>query len=306
MITAKDIRESTFSRAARGYKVDEIDEYLEKVADSVQRLEEENKTLIKKMEILASKVQEYREDEDNIRAALVTAQRSADAIVREAKQSVEGSVSEANAKAKTILDDAKSEADRIISEARTSAEVLVDETKKKASAVLIEAKAKAENIVTEAIEGSRKETENYEMMKKKALEFRSAILQLYKEQFEIIKEGRFVQSKGDENIESSERPVKPVFEQNPTAENRQENSRPQAEVKAEEKKPEEAEDFKVESGEEPEKAEDNIPDGFKIGGVKPENEKFKNLKFGDDYDISKDNDDEDDGQVKTGFFRKKM
>lgn len=305
MITAKDIRESTFSRAARGYKVDEIDEYLEKVAESVERLEGENKTLVKKMEILASKVQEYREDEDNIRAALVTAQRSADAIVREAKQSVEGSVSEANAKAKTILDDAKSEADRIISEARTSAEALVDETKKKASAVLIEAKAKAENIVTEAIEGSRKETENYEMMKKKALEFRSAILQLYKEQFEIIKEGRFVQPKGDENIESSDKPVKPVFEQNPTAENRQENSLPQTEAK-EEKKPEEAEDFKVENREEPEKAEDNIPDGFKIGGVKPENEKFKNLKFGDDYDISKDNDDEDDGQVKTGFFRKKM
>lgn len=305
MITAKDIRESTFSRAARGYKVDEIDEYLEKVADSVERLEGENKTLVKKMEILASKIQEYREDEDNIRAALVTAQRSADAIVREAKQSVEGSVSEANAKAKTILDDAKSEADRIISEARTSAEALVDETKKKASAVLIEAKAKAENIVTEAIEGSRKETENYEMMKKKALEFRSAILQLYKEQFEIIKEGRFVQPKGDENIESSDKPVKPVFEQNPTAENRQENSLPQTEAK-EEKKPEEAEDFKVENREEPEKTEDSITDGFKIGGVKPENEKFKNLKFGDDYDISKDNDDEDDGQVKTGFFRKKM
>ena len=305
MITAKDIRESTFSRAARGYKVDEIDEYLEKVADSVERLEGENKTLVKKMEILASKIQEYREDEDNIRAALVTAQRSADAIVREAKQSVEGSVSEANAKAKTILDDAKSEADRIISEARTSAEALVDETKKKASAVLIEAKAKAENIVTEAIEGSRKETENYEMMKTKALEFRSAILQLYKEQFEIIKEGRFVQPKGDENIESSDKPVKPVFEQNPTAENRQENSLPQTEAK-EEKKPEEAEDFKVENREEPEKAEDSITDGFKIGGVKPENEKFKNLKFGDDYDISKDNDDEDDGQVKTGFFRKKM
>ena len=305
MITAKDIRESTFSRAARGYKVDEIDEYLEKVADSVERLEGENKTLVKKMEILASKVQEYREDEDNIRAALVTAQRSADAIVREAKQSVEGSVSEANAKAKTILDDAKSEADRISTEARTSAEALVDETKKKASAVLIEAKAKAENIVTEAIEGSRKETENYEMMKKKALEFRSAILQLYKEQFEIIKEGRFVQPKGDENIESSDKPVKPVFEQNPTAENRQENSLPQTEAK-EEKKPEEAEDFKVENREEPEKAEDSITDGFKIGGVKPENEKFKNLKFGDDYDISKDNDDEDDGQVKTGFFRKKM
>ena len=92
---------------------------------------------------------------------------------------------------------------------------------------------------------------------------------------------------------------------NPTAENRQENSRPQTEAK-EEKKPEDTDDFKVENREEPEKAEDSITDGFKIGGVKPENEKFKNLKFGDDYDISKDNDDEDDGQVKTGFFRKKM
>ena len=38
MITAKDIRESTFSRAARGYKVDEIDEYLELVADLVEKL----------------------------------------------------------------------------------------------------------------------------------------------------------------------------------------------------------------------------------------------------------------------------
>ena len=52
MITAKDIRESTFSRAARGYKVDEIDEYLEKVADSVEKLTEENKTLVKKKELL--------------------------------------------------------------------------------------------------------------------------------------------------------------------------------------------------------------------------------------------------------------
>ena len=84
MITAKEVRESVFSRSARGYKVSEIDDFLEDVAVSIEQLCSENESLLKKMELLAAKVQEYREDEDNIRAALLTAQRSADQIVREA------------------------------------------------------------------------------------------------------------------------------------------------------------------------------------------------------------------------------
>ncbi len=283
MITAKDIRESTFSRAARGYKVDEIDEYLEKVADSVEKLTEENKTLVKKMEILASKVQEYREDEDNIRAALITAQRSADAIVKEAKRSVEGSVAEAETKAKAIVDDANSEASKILSDARTSAESLVEETKKKASAVLAEAKNKAETMVTEAREGSRKETENFELMKRKALEFRSALLQLYKEQFEIIKDGKFIQQpKADESIDSVEKPSAlhpPIYIRNPYR------------------------DESNESEEQP--SSENISDGFKIGGMNADGDKFKNLKFGDDYDVSKDEEEDEDDGAKTGIFRRK-
>ncbi len=296
MITAKDIRESTFSRAARGYKVDEIDEYLEKVADSVEKLTEENKTLVKKMEILASKVQEYREDEDNIRAALITAQRSADAIVKEAKRSVEGSVAEAETKAKAIVDDANSEASKILSDARTSAESLVEETKKKASAVLAEAKNKAETMVTEAREGSRKETENFELMKRKALEFRSALLQLYKEQFEIIKDGKFIQQpKADESIDSVEKPSE-------SAEKTEEQPE-KAEKKVEEKPAEK--EFKVENESEEQPSSENISDGFKIGGMNADGDKFKNLKFGDDYDVSKDEEEDEDDGAKTGIFRRK-
>lgn len=95
MLTAKEVRESTFSRSARGYRVDEIDEYLENVADTIEKLTEENRSLVKKIEILAAKVQEYREDEDSIRAALVTAQRSADSIIKEANSSVEGQLAQA-------------------------------------------------------------------------------------------------------------------------------------------------------------------------------------------------------------------
>lgn len=50
--------------------------------------------------------------------------------------------------------------------------------------------------------------------------------------------------------------------------------------------------------------EQSISDGFKISAASAEN-KFSDLKFGDDYDISKDNDDDDDSGKKVGFFRRK-
>lgn len=380
MLTAKEVRESTFSRSARGYRVDEIDEYLENVADTIEKLTEENRSLVKKIEILAAKVQEYREDEDSIRAALVTAQRSADSIIKEANSSVEGQLAQAKQDADAITQNAQNEADSVIakanaeaeaalSQARLKAETLVEETKKKAASVLLEAKTKADSMISDAREGSRAETEKFELMKKKALEFRSALLQLYKEQFEIIKDGKFIREKTDESLKADEavncaeeetavpfdRPAdgKPEREEaqseKQTTEQKTEQSdeplkdnfaniddrkaaeedtehpvdkvdeptasritRPEAQTVTDkaDKADETAENASSseqgnangESGRKGEKQ--SISDGFKISAAPAEN-KFSDLKFGDDYDISKDNDDDDDSGKKVGFFRRK-
>ncbi len=380
MLTAKEVRESTFSRSARGYRVDEIDEYLENVADTIEKLTEENRSLVKKIEILAAKVQEYREDEDSIRAALVTAQRSADSIIKEANSSVEGQLAQAKQDADAITQNAQNKADSVIakanaeaeaalSQARLKAETLVEETKKKAASVLLEAKTKADSMISDAREGSRAETERFELMKKKALEFRSALLQLYKEQFEIIKDGKFIREKTDESlkadeavncaeeetavpfdrpadgkpereeaqsdkqtteqkIEQSDEPLKDNFadiddrkaaeedtehpadkENEPTASR---ITRPEAQTVTDkaDKADETAENASSSEqgnadGESGRKGEEqSVSDGFKISAAPAEN-KFSDLKFGDDYDISKDNDDDDDSGKKVGFFRRK-
>lgn len=383
MLTAKEVRESTFSRSARGYRVDEIDEYLENVADTIEKLTEENRSLVKKIEILAAKVQEYREDEDSIRAALVTAQRSADSIIKEANSSVEGQLAQAKQDADAITQNAQSEADSVIakanaeaeatlSEARLKAETLVDETKKKAASVLLEAKTKADSMISDAREGSRAETEKFELMKKKALEFRSALLQLYKEQFEIIKDGKFIREKTDESLKADEavncaeeetavpfdRPAdgKPEREEaqseKQTTEQKTEQSdeplkdnfadiddrkaaeegtehpadkgdgptasritRPEAQTVTDKADKADKADETAENASSSEQGNANgesgrkgegqsISDGFKISAAPAEN-KFSDLKFGDDYDISKDTDDDDDSGKKVGFFRRK-
>lgn len=380
MLTAKEVRESTFSRSARGYRVDEIDEYLENVADTIEKLTEENRSLVKKIEILAAKVQEYREDEDSIRAALVTAQRSADSIIKEANSSVEGQLAQAKQDADAITQNAQNKADSVIakanaeaeaalSQARLKAETLVEETKKKAASVLLEAKTKADSMISDAREGSRAETEKFELMKKKALEFRSALLQLYKEQFEIIKDGKFIREKTDESLkadeavncaeeetavpfdrpadgkpereeaqsdkqtteqktEQSDKPLKENFadiDDRKAAEEDTEHpadkvdeptasriTRPEAQTVTDkaDKADETAENASSSEqgnadGESGRKGEEqSISDGFIISAAPAEN-KFSDLKFGDDYDISKDTDDDDDSGKKVGFFRRK-
>ena len=378
MLTAKEVRESTFSRSARGYRVDEIDEYLERVADTIEKLTEENRSLVKKIEILAAKVQEYREDEDSIRAALVTAQRSADSIIKEANSSVEGQLARAKQEADAITEKAQSEAEATLSQARLKAETLVEETKKKAASILIEAKTKADSMLSDAKEGSRAETEKFELMKKKALDFRSALLQLYKEQFEIIKDGRFIKEKADESLKTDdinegaeEQTTVPFDEAAALAENKAAKTDEQAadgadgraighlndepaepsdgkpaDIKAvqssepsAEKNPETDAIFdahsadgqttadnsdgtdntagtdvtseKAISSEQGEAAskdgsgdgDKGISNGFKINASPAEN-KFSDLKFGDDYDISKDTDG-DGGERKVGFFGRK-
>lgn len=90
-----------------GYKTAEVDPFIDKCADTVEALLREKAELTKKLEVLADKLVEYRNDEDNIRTALLSAQRLGDTVVREA-----------NHKAGLILEDANIKAEKITSVAK--------------------------------------------------------------------------------------------------------------------------------------------------------------------------------------------
>ena len=66
MIASDDVRRVTFDRAMRGYRCEDVDDYLRQVADSIDSLAAENDDLQKKLVILAQRIDQYRADEDTL------------------------------------------------------------------------------------------------------------------------------------------------------------------------------------------------------------------------------------------------
>lgn len=106
MMTAKDIRELRFEKAAWGYRPEDIDEFLGKLEATFQEIDNEREDANHKIQLLADKVREYMKDEDAIKDAWVGAQKEGHRIL-----------SDANEKADQIISKAKEEAARMIDEA---------------------------------------------------------------------------------------------------------------------------------------------------------------------------------------------
>ena len=116
-MTMEDIRNVTFERVGRhGYQADEVDVFLKEVMDYVRQLQKELEDSQQKMKVLAAKVEEYRNDEESIREALLGAQKLGKSVV-----------AEANAKAEQIATKASQEAEAALSSARLEAASLKNE-----------------------------------------------------------------------------------------------------------------------------------------------------------------------------------
>ncbi len=110
MITLEDIANATFRKAKiGGYNPEDVNEFLDQVQESFSQLQKEKMELVRKLEILAKKVEEYREEEESIRNTLFSAQKLADASVREAKHKSEVILKDASAKAEKIVNNAQAQ-----------------------------------------------------------------------------------------------------------------------------------------------------------------------------------------------------
>ena len=114
MISAKEIHELRFEKAAFGYKQEDIDEFLTQLEQEVEIAEQEMADSNEKIQVLADKVREYMRDEDALKDALLGAQREGHRII-----------AEANAKADGIIADAKKRADAMMDEVTVKHEALL-------------------------------------------------------------------------------------------------------------------------------------------------------------------------------------
>ena len=99
MISSEDVRRVTFEKSMRGYRCDDVDDYLKQVAESMEALSAQNDDLQKKLVVLAQRIDQYRAEEDTLRTTMINAQRLGENVIREAKQKAAEIIRAANMKA---------------------------------------------------------------------------------------------------------------------------------------------------------------------------------------------------------------
>ena len=106
MLTPHDIEEYPLPKVLGGYKCEAVDELLDTIAADLQKLYDENLEKTKKMNVLVEKITEYRQDEADLKKAMIQAQRLVADSTAEATAKAEEIINEANAKAEEIIQNA--------------------------------------------------------------------------------------------------------------------------------------------------------------------------------------------------------
>ena len=113
MLTIDEIREVSFRRAGKnGYNAADVDEFIDDVTDTVEQLLAEKNDCLRKMDILANKIEQYREDEETVRNALLTSQKLSDTKIREAQDKADYLIKSAERKSRAILTEAEMATER--------------------------------------------------------------------------------------------------------------------------------------------------------------------------------------------------
>lgn len=107
MLTPNDIANKKFEKGMGGYKVNDVEAFMSQVSDTVIALLKEKAELENKLETLADKLQEYRQDEESLRTALLGAQKLGDGVIRESKTKAEIIMRDATIKAERMVENAQ-------------------------------------------------------------------------------------------------------------------------------------------------------------------------------------------------------
>lgn len=123
-LTPLDISNKEFSKALRGYDIDQVNEFLDHVIKDFEALIKENKQLQDKIASLEDKASHFTKLEENLTKSIMVAQETSEEVRTNAKK-----------EAKLIIREAEKNADRIINEAvmkAHKAQMDVEELKKQA------------------------------------------------------------------------------------------------------------------------------------------------------------------------------
>lgn len=107
MLSIEEVKNVSFRRAnLGGYRAEDVDAFIEDVVATLEQNRRDKVELVKKLDILAKRIEQYRKDEESVRGALINAEKVKESAVKESNEKADNIIKEAQAKAKQIVYDA--------------------------------------------------------------------------------------------------------------------------------------------------------------------------------------------------------
>ena len=201
MLNPDKIKEKEFQTTGRGsYRADDVDSFLAEVSSSYEQMFKENGELVKKISLLANKVEEYKKDENSLKEALLAAQKLADKIVADAKEKIKSDLADAQDKVDGMLSSAKGEAADIVAKAKKQADEILGTVNRKVT----------------------QESLAFDMLQKESSDFRSKLISMYKEHLNLINDLPALAEEKLAEIEKKEAALAPKEDEKPEVEPEQE------------------------------------------------------------------------------------
>lgn len=208
MISSKELKKLDFAINPNGYDANEVDSVIAQAADTIDAYQKESEELYHKLEVLATKIEEYRSEENAIKTALVTAEKMAEKIKKESSETASALITRSQEEAEKTMSEANAEADKIVSNARSYTSKLINDKTNEANDIIADAQNKANEAINSAkivaqdildqakqisddlISKSKAEKEAYEILtntiKNDAKLFIEKIKALYNEEIEAL------------------------------------------------------------------------------------------------------------------------
>lgn len=167
MLTPQDVHSVQFEKSFRGYRIEEVDRFLDRIeeqlksnAEELDRLQQQVQQLQSENQRLAKETEDYRADGEIMKSALINAQRIGENVIREANQKAEEIIHKANIRSDDIIRDAND--------------------------LLQKATDRADEIVREASDQRMLEEREYERVRLEVTRFKADVLNLYRSHVESL------------------------------------------------------------------------------------------------------------------------
>jgi len=109
IVTAQDIQSQQFHIRFRGFDVEEVDDFLEKIATSFQAMSEENSRLKERLESLEKDLATYQNQQKAFQNAIIAAQSIADEMKDKSKIEADEIIENAHLEARRLQEEANGE-----------------------------------------------------------------------------------------------------------------------------------------------------------------------------------------------------